>query len=277
MIVLGGFKMDWIFFGHSHLAALEGAWSSQFPNIQNRSNHGYFFTIEHNTFDDYFSVRENKVHLSEALILQFENIIRNSEQVCLVLSLAGNDHSIIGLAKAQHEYTIADGKFVTETTESQIPAQILSSALIQAVFEERLLGVAELLPQITNQFGCKIVLVESPPPLASEKRILEYPGVFAELLSQYGVSDSDTRKKFWQLQNKTMQKLAAFNQVEFILNPAEIFDSAGYLAEDFCGNDPTHGNQQYGIAVLENIIHTVESGMGTPEKINAITGKNNGN
>jgi len=248
---------DWIFFGHSHLAALQRAWLAMSQKTEFSGHRAHFFIIDHKNIYEYFSIKDGKAELSEALIKKINHILQNAPDSEMILSLAGNDHSIVGLANAEHEYRVVN--FDSETASDQVAQkksaiQMLSHDLIKAVFEERLVGVKELIPQLIENFLVKPFLLESPPPLSNENRIKSYPGVFAEVLEQFGVNHSQNRLTLWQIQNQLMQQYADDNQIIFINNPEEIFDTVGFISEDFAGNDPTHGNDAYGVAVLNNLI-----------------------
>ena len=259
---------DWIFFGHSHLAVLQRAWDSLSNKPDFSKHRAHFFIIDHKNIYEFFSIVDGIAEPSDKLIKQINAIIEGADDVEMMLSLAGNDHSIIGLAKTEHDYLVMGAG---PDTAKQQNNQILSHDLLSAVFEERLVGVKQLIPQLMVCFQVKAYMLASPPPLIDEQRIKNHPGVFAEILEQFGVNRSQNRLSLWQIQNQVMQQYANDNLIEFISNPQEIFDDDGFLSENFSGNDPTHGNDEYGILVLKNLFALQSAqtkGMNITEKVN---------
>jgi hypothetical protein len=110
------------------------------------------------------------------------------------------------------------------------------------------------------------------PPIESAAHILANPGKFAEKLKANGVPSARLRLLVWRRQLELIREMAQAGGVRFLELPAEVISEDGYLREQFRGEDPTHGNEEYGAAILRHIIGLAASpatSEGAPGRIDA--------
>jgi hypothetical protein len=153
--------------------------------------------------------------------------------------LDGNEHNILGLWKA----------FATR-----------SGVEVNEVFERTKQKCAEwldlLLPKCTNP----VLLLPPPPPIESEEVIrAALPEVQRRKIVETEIPSAEYRLGLWKKQCQLIERLAQERGLLTCELPSSVFSETGCLASDCCGNDPTHGNAEYGRRVLQVLIREAES------------------
>lgn len=151
----------------------------------------------------------------------------------LILCISGNEHNVIGLCEA---HGFSDAKRIVQRRSRRILEQWL-----------------ELLRSVTAIPG---VLLVPPPPIESEAHIRTYPGPFRKLLQQHPLRAAKDRLKLWQAQRDIIVQLGQSHAIAVLHPPAETLSARGFLAPQYQGRDPTHGNAAYGRHVIASVIAT---------------------
>lgn len=98
----------------------------------------------------------------------------------------------------------------------------------------------------------KIILICPPPPIANMDFLRENPGIFDDKIKSNGFVPAEIRENLFEITQQVYASIALEKGVAFLPPPHQAFDN-GFLSKEFYGNDPTHGNIEYGRLVLKDI------------------------
>lgn len=173
----------------------------------------------------------------EAIATQFASIAAGIDAA--VFCINGNEHNIIGL---------------TEIDAQERALQIVEDGVRKALTN----WVGMLRPLVTG----RVLLLVPPPPIESEEHIRAHPGEFRAKFEQYPLRGASDRLELWRRQRDVTLRYGRELGIDVLEPPDSVFSSSGFLADDCCGADPTHGNRNYGSRVLRHVTACLESGVG---------------
>jgi hypothetical protein len=223
--------------GHSHVHALKMGWS----------------TLSSESADDvsFFNIKELAQPIPDQGVphgswpsgggkyINPEDVTKNfsamaADAPALIFLVQGNEHHALGLVD-------------TAIDISTVSAELRNRAA-------RTVGVwLDLLwPNVTEHDHAIMIL--PPPPLESDDKILLRPGTFREAFIEHGIRKSSERLQLWHIQCEVMESEAQKRGIRLVPLPESIFSQSGFLAPEFSGNDPIHGNQVYGHLVLKHAL-----------------------
>jgi hypothetical protein len=241
LIRVGKIELNYLFFGHSHLAAIQSAVTDadkeriRFENLARTNDHSF------PSMDRLREIRK-----------EFEPV----DVLCICQR--GNAHNIISLFNHPQRFIMAPnaGK------ATFIPRDMMT-AQFEADLKPRFQEAATLIEVI----GARVNLVFAPPPPgADQEHIRQYPGVFAtkypilfERNLQLNISPDSLRRQVYDVEVAVTAMLGESIGATFVPCPEAAFDERGMLARAFWANDPVHANSKYGKLVLAGIFAKVEA------------------
>ncbi len=171
---------------------------------------------------------------------------KSKDKNLTVLCPNGNEHVIISLLKRDEEM--------------ELP-------LLCNKLELRLEAYTKWLDMLIEHIESPVVILPPPPPIQSEKHILEHPSVFRERLEVHGVAPAGIRLQVWKSQQNFIRRICEEKDLALLKLPEKIFSPDGFLGDDFIGNDPSHGNDRYGEILLRALFDYAENAVKKmPEK-----------
>jgi hypothetical protein len=233
-----------LLFGDSHCYAVQRA-------VERRVKRGKPVPlIVHRLLKTHWSGRP----LGDTRFEDFLEIIRSLAQDDVVLSMiGGNQHAAISTIQHPQRFDFVErrGEAPFDPEAEIVPYRMLAVYFASALGQ----GDGKSLRALRSATKARVIHILPPPPKRDNPFIEQYhETVFArEGINAQGVSTPELRIKFWQLQTKTLKKLASKLNIELMLPPAAALDEAGFLARDYYANDATHANPDYGELVLRNI------------------------
>lgn len=167
----------------------------------------------------------------------------------LCLSIGGNFHNVLGMLNHPQPFWMVTGP----ENGQFVPVDMLRRKAEIAQSEAALiaLSICNLMP------SAKRIVISPPPPMANTDHIAKYPGVFADKI-HLGFSPAAHRREIYRIQIALAARTAVEIGAIYLDTPAEAADGNGFLRDEFCNADPTHGNARYGRLVLDQIL----SGIG---------------
>ncbi len=179
---------------------------------------------------------------------------------CVVLAWGGNQMNLRALVATDRPFDVlppsaapADGP---DPSAELIPCSVIDAFVRRRLEENDRLG--DLLTACADRRLPVCVLVP-PPPLpegAVRDRLADGPH-FAKVLQELGQSATEVplvpepvRQRLWSLMADAYRSFADDHGLDLLSPPGEAFDDRGMLAPPYWGQDPTHGNDAYGAAVL---------------------------
>jgi hypothetical protein len=170
-----------------------------------------------------------------------------------VSMVGGNDHSVLGMLNHPRlfDFVLPEAPGLALTPG----AEILPAGLVMELLHKRIEPHVKMLAALRSALpGQRLVHVQSPPPVPSARHIATYPGVFADLIAERGVSPAALRYKLWRLHSSLYRQSCAGLGVGFLPVPAKMCDAEGMMVEQAWNHDPTHGNTVYGAHVLGQLV-----------------------
>jgi hypothetical protein len=130
-------------------------------------------------------------------------------------------------------------------------AEPVTEALVRAALEAGLERDRVRLREIRRIAGEGVIQLESPPPLADGTIIAAQADAYFRNrgIAELGVAPAGLRYKIWRLHSRIVAGYCADLGLRFLPAPAGTRDARGFLRPEFAG-DATHGNQDYGEAVI---------------------------
>lgn len=163
----------------------------------------------------------------------------------LCLSIGGNFHNVLGMLNHPQPFWLVTGP----ENGQFVPLDMLRRKAEIAQNEAALiaLSVCNLMP------SAKRIVISPPPPMANTDHIAKYPGFFADKI-HLGFSPEAHLREIYRVQIALLARTAAEIGAIYLDSPLEAADDNGFLRDEFCNADPTHGNARYGRLVLEQIL-----------------------
>jgi len=182
-----------------------------------------------------------------------------------LISLTGNEHNVFGLVQspAPFDFVLPEAEEVPLLPEAPvIPYGAFLRLMRERIewnhVEERILPGGRvrnrslsLAAAIGKLLPMQPVWFSPPPPNGDETFICANAGQFAERLQRHGVTPKSLRLKIWKVQTAILRQWCRAHGWQFMEPPAEMRTEDGFMAPLAYGNDPTHGNIEYGRCVLK--------------------------
>ena len=170
----------------------------------------------------------------------------------VALTLGGNEHVVLGLVEHPQpfDFTFVDGEDLGDAASARerVPVELVRRAIGRMLIYSR-----QFLEKFRALTDAPMYLLEPPPPIRSDKHLLEYGGVFVKEMEARGIAPPRLRHKLWTLQTDIYADMAAAIGVTYLRAPPEAIDPDGMLAERAWNLDATHANPWYGSLVLEQL------------------------
>lgn len=223
--------------GHSHVAAIEVAYECS----HKQRACGYLIKLHEPEFKPVHH-HSKKVLLPDKLIDVID--AGKSEGHLFVLSIGGAHHNVLGLTNHPTSFSLTDYK----SNRAFLPPVVFS-----AIMRNHLDWQLNILRAIVEKIGSEsFVCLQSPPPVYDKTRLLEVPGVYEEQIKMHGVMSAADRYEIWCIQSDIFEELSINLGGQFLKAPSSMVTSSGFL-DKRAWRDPTHGNIEYGNAVLDQI------------------------
>ena len=190
--------------------------------------------------------------LSEKLETFLRGSLAEQKPDAILLICMGNEYNSLGMLRHPRpfDFTLPGSDLPLIEGAEVIPHGMMKDHLRETVDNNALLfwrffnDVAGDVP---------IYMVPPPPPIASEEHILSFPGAFADRAGEYGISPVSLRRKLWLLYCEVLRDGIAGTGTTFVDLPPVVFTD-GCLSRQFWQKDPTHGNLDYGLVVLDHVL-----------------------
>lgn len=227
--------------GHSHIGALRRAWSEIQGGYQGISI-DFLALRERNFLKSSTRDRMNQSTPEsidiDALSGEMSRLSRDAHLT--ILSIRGNQHTV-------HAFSARKGR--------------QSNDIRGLVCEQTCDWLRILVPHIDGQAAMML----PPPPIESEEHIRSHPGLFRDVIERIELPPPQTRLQLWTEQIAGMRAAAEQFGLPVLELPEDIFSPSGFLSQDCWGNDPTHGNAEYGRRLLRSII--LDDAMAAPRSV----------
>lgn len=169
--------------------------------------------------------------------------------VCLCLG--GNFHNTIGLVEHPDPFSV--GEFEQGAVPRGHERWFIPYSAMRALFELRMgKHLKSIEPIYALYKGASRLYLNPPPPLANWDHVKNNPGGFKDNI-HLGLAPNDLRLQLYKIQTEMLRKYAENQGATFITCPDSVKDEQGFLLAEFCQDDPTHGNQEYGAVMLKEI------------------------
>lgn len=249
-------------FGHSHLSTLMRA-GRDLNNAQaNGETLFHFVRLNHKSCLPNFAMQAGLRSIHPDLKRRLQFVINRDAPKALFLSLMGNEYNSIGMLKHPEPF---DFHWPEKGLSADPNLHIIPFDLMKAQMRS-LADVNCLLfwRFFASVYDGPMYMVSPPPPIADEAHILSYPGAFADRVAEFGLSKPEFRLKLWMLYCEVLREAVANTATRFVELPAAIFD-VGYLKSTYWKEDPTHGNEAYGVLVLQEMLE--QAGLAPTAKV----------
>jgi hypothetical protein len=134
-------------------------------------------------------------------------------------------------------------------------AELIPYDLVRGIFMPNLRVAFQLLRIAGERTGMKVVHFSPPPPVASDDHIRAWPGdMLRASIAEFGLAPALLRYKLWLVFIEVIRDVCTANGADFIPPPPESIDANGFMRQEFCADDPVHGNARYGGLVIQQMI-----------------------
>lgn len=168
----------------------------------------------------------------------------------VVLSIAGNQHNVLSMVEhAQKLSVFDDDADVTEDTGRRL----IPNAVMDATLAHMLANSFKSMRNLVKQFPkSKVVLLAPPPPKSDWKMIRQNPSSFQDVIGN-GPAPLLTKTTLYNMQIRQLRVLAKDLHVGLMETPADCMDQHGFLRPKFSEKDPTHGNENLGRRLIDEM------------------------
>lgn len=166
----------------------------------------------------------------------------------LFCCLGGTEYNLLGLIESDKPFD-----FLTKSDDSILPGRHpVPLGLVRASLAARLRSALGRMSEVRAQYDCPFTCVAPPPPFAHIDDAASLPRAFLPHLDR-GIAPASVRQKLYTIQVELVKSHCKELGIGFLPAPISTQDSDGFLVRSFWRNDPTHGNAQYGAAVIEQM------------------------
>jgi hypothetical protein len=222
------------FLGQSHLTALLQAWPGAAPA-------GWEMDYR----------QEDSRALLEGAALRADIRALLAGRDVYVSVLGGNDHAVLAMLNHERRFDL----LLPEAPDLPCDpgAELVPAGLLRAEIARRAAPHLAALAAYRAAGDGRMIHLQSPPPIPSAAHIAAHPGIFRDEIAARGVAPAWLRYKVWRLQSDVYRAACADAGIEFLAAPASMQDADGMMRAKGWNPDPTHGNAQYGAAVLAEL------------------------
>lgn len=231
--------MPIICIGHSHIGAISKASAAANKNI-------IAFPLRELKRAESLSPQALQAQVGENLIAAVKAQGAKNVFTCC----GGSLHAAMGLVQHPVRFDFVLPEF-PELPFDQA-ADLIPFNAIRSTMATKLRRHWRLLRYLSETVPAKLVQFEPPPPVADEAFLKRVAGRFDSDVMTYGISSPHLRLKLWLLHNHLFREFCSKFNIDFMPNPAEIFDKDGFLAEPYWG-DFVHANENYGAVILKQL------------------------
>ena len=219
--------MSFLFIGHSHMNAAARIYDKA---VHQKSE---FLQLHNST-------------LSEE---EIERRIKEDRDETIVTMILGNAHNTYGLVRHRQPF-----RFYPPHSPRPVGTgeQIRPLPLIQAEIGGIAKRELDCIRWIAGLSDKKVLLVIPPPPKPSEV-VLRNPQNFAERFEKFGIAPDDFRAGCWQVHRSMLIELSGELGLMLVDVPPETVGPDGLLKAEYCREDATHANFEFGKLLLERI------------------------
>lgn len=180
----------------------------------------------------------------------------------LISCVAGNAHNVLGLLNHPSPFDFVLPEEPDMPLEER--AEILPFGLIERCLRETLEQTAfRIIAALLDTSHLPMAHLESPPPIPSGDYIRSVPdSKFSDQIEEFGVAPAALRYKLWRLHSALAERFCEERGVSYVRVPKEIQDANGMLVESCWGN-ATHGNEAFGLALLQETLSRVNEMLKT--------------
>jgi hypothetical protein len=207
--------------------------------------------LNYKTFQPNFEVNGSVRSVHPDLIKRLRHIPKARESDVIVASMMGNEYNQLALMShpEPYDFEMPDTDFGVLDGVQKIPFEIIRATMASLADENALL----LVRQLASTTDLPVLVLPPPPPISDPDHIRKFPGAFGERLKKYKVAPLSFRIKMWTLYCLILRHAVAdIENARMIELPSRVFKN-GALAPQYWSEDPTHGNEVYGAALLEEI------------------------
>lgn len=241
-------------FGHSHMVALRAGHLWRVRHGEAAADDMEFVPLNDPPCQLRTVLVEGRRELAPDLVEHVSTLLAGCRPKAVVLLVTGNEHNILGLFRhpdtpAPPDVDWPESGLPLAEGRDRVPADLLFAEMQNQLDRANF----RFCRWIAGQVDCPLVIVGPPPPIVDEAHIRAHPGVFADRMDKLEIAPADFRHKLWRIDARLRQDLAAELGAAFVPAPAAAIADLG-LAERLRGNDPTHGNQEYGRMLLADVL-----------------------
>lgn len=162
--------------------------------------------------------------------------------------VGGMEYNLLGLVESPEPFDFLYG------SESWIlpGRKLVPQGLIRAALIARMRSAKGRTEKIRSQFDCPFIWVAPPPPFGDLEGTQKWPTAFVSIVEQ-GIAPKEIRQKWYSAQIDLLQEDCRQAGIGFMPAPAQALDEQGFLRREFWDRDPTHGNAEYGAAVIDQM------------------------
>ncbi|EPX82415.1 hypothetical protein [Salipiger mucosus] len=189
--------------------------------------------------------------LSEKLETHLRELLAERDPAGIVLACMGNEYNTLGMLRHPEpfDFDLPGSDLPLEEGVTQIPYALMK-AQVRATAERNALLFWRFFNDVAGDVP--IYMLPPPPPIASEAHIRDFPGAFADRVADYGISPVTLRRKMWLLYCEVLDEAVAGTNTTLVALPPAVFTD-GCLSRQFWQSDPTHGNVDYGMVILDHV------------------------
>ncbi|WP_281825944.1 hypothetical protein [Jannaschia rubra] len=165
----------------------------------------------------------------------------------IFLSLAGDDHNVLGLIEHPAPFTLGD------LPDDGLDRVRIPDCVMRSQLEHRTRPVVERTRPVHRVVADRRIVHICPPPPDPDAAHMEAdPKLFGDIVHR-GVAPDPLRLRLYRLQCAIARRLAGKSGATFLPPPGQGCNDAGFLARDCRNDDPTHANARYGRLVTDQL------------------------
>lgn len=184
----------------------------------------------------------------------FEIISKLQASDLLVITILGTAHNALGLLQHDEPFDIAPrpetniSHFEIIKGSSLIPRAALWDSLQNSMTENT------FIPKAREAARCNTCHLFTPPPKEDNNFIMESTKRYQQRsIADRGVGHPSLRLKLWQLEMEVLGAVCAKWGVSTVPTPNAACTREGFLKPEYYAKDATHGNEDYGELVLQQL------------------------
>ncbi|AKS47844.1 hypothetical protein SAMN05444287_3337 [Octadecabacter temperatus] len=237
--------------GHSHAGCIARAYRQSEIDGSDLDFEMSQARLNYKTFQPNFEMTNGVRNVHPDLVKRLRHLPKARDADVILTSMMGNEYNQLALMShpEPYDFEMPDSDFGVLEGVQKLPYEIIRATMASLADENALM----LVRQLASTTDLPILVLPPPPPIADPDHIRKFPGAFGKRLKKYEVAPISFRIKMWTLYCHVLRQAAAdIENVRFIELPARVFKD-GALAPQYWSEDPTHGNEVYGAALLEEI------------------------